>query len=241
MGNTTLGPRLFAVGLIFVSAVMLSGATAWAQSRISPRSFSEDLRTSVPHAGSRALGIIADGKAATNFGSVFVRIRGPLRGNICVSVNSIDGLYVASATYAVDSKPGLVTMAFPTQKLGSSARYRDTDLVIGIRVGGCGDARQPFMIGTWQPPEQITRIGFAVNAGAGAKAFTIEPGRGRVDCDPASRLRSSADNATMTHVCWVSTEKLAQSASLKVFRETPAGRSEIIFPLQGGGPAPKAR
>lgn len=237
----TLGPRPVVVRLLLVIAVALAGQPAWAQGRIAPRSFSEDLRTSVPHAGSRALGIIADGKTATSFSSVFVRVRGPLRGTVCVSVNSIDGLYVASATYAIDSKPGLVTMAFPTQKLGSSARYRDTDLVIGVRVGACGDARQPFMIGTWQPPDQITRVGFAVNAGAGAKAFTIEPGRGRVDCDPASRLRSSSDNATMTHVCWVSAEKLSQAASLKVFRETPAGRSEIVFPLQGGAPAPKGR
>jgi len=241
VGKSTHGPRLIVVKLLFAGAVMLLDTTAWAQTRIAPRSFSEDLRTSVPHAGSRALGIIADGKSVTSFGSVFVRVRGPLRGNICVSVNSIDGLYVASATYAVDSKPGLVTMAFPTQKLGSSAKYRDTDLVIGVRVGACGDARQPFMIGTWQPPAQVSRIGFAVNAGAGAKAFTIEPGIGRVDCDPASRLRSSSDNATMTHVCWVSAEKLASSALLKVFRETPAGRSEIVFPLQGGSPAPKPR
>ena len=225
-----------AVGLVATGSLPAS-----AQTRVAPRSFTEELRTSVPHAGSRALGVIADGTAATSFGSVYVRVRTAMRGNVCVSVNSIDGLYVASATYAVDSKPGLVAMTFPTQKLGSGARYRDTDLVIGVRVGACGDARQPFMIGTWQPPEQIARIGFAVNAGAGATAFTIEPQRGRVDCDPISRLRLSSDNATVTHVCWVSGSKLAQSASLKVFRETPAGRSEILFPLQGGGPVPKAR
>lgn len=226
----------FLLGL--VAAALAVPASAQTRPRLV--SFEENLRTSVPHAGSRALGVIADGSAATSFGAVHIRVRAALRGNVCVSVNSIDGRYIASATYAVDSKPGVVQLPFPTQKLGSAARYRDTDLVIGARVGACGDASQPFLVGTWQSPEQVSRIGFAVNAGAGAKVFVIEPGVGRVDCDPASRLRPTGDSATVTHVCWVGAAKLTSGAAVKVYRETTAGRSEILFPLQGGTPA-KAR
>ena len=225
--------------MVVVAGIMMTAySLASAQTPISPRSFTESLRASVPHGGTRALGVLAESQSETSYRSIYVATRAAFRGNVCVSVNSIDGLYLASANYTIDSQPGLIIMSFPSQKLGSNVGYRITELVIGTRVGACGAAQQSFMIGTWQPPERITRIGFAVNAGAGATAFTSEPRRGRVDCDQASRLYPSSDIATITHVCWVSAAKLATSPSLTVFRETPAGRNEIIFPLLQGGKLP---
>lgn len=228
----------FRYSLAVAGAVLLAvpAAAQDDETEIAPDSFAEDLHDTVPHAGTRALGVIADGGAGDRFASVYVRMRAPVRGRVCVAVSSVDGRYVASALYNLDRKAGVAILRFPTQKLGPAAQYSSTELVVAVRAGTqCGDARQPFMVGTWQPPSAVRRIGFAVNAGAGANAFIIEPGRGRVDCEPASRLRPTGDNAAITHVCWVSQAKLTSSSSLRVFRETPAGRTEIDFPLQGGG------
>jgi len=212
-------------------------SVGWAQARIPSRGFQEVLRPAVPHAGQRDLGVVSASTGAGDYSTIYIRLPKALDSDICVHVISIDGRYTASAQYRVTASPGDLPLSFPTQRLGRGANYDGSELAVDARVGPtCTGMGQPALIATWAPAPEAGRIGFAVNAGAGASAFTVDRGT-RVDCEVLAETRPTRDSAAMTHLCWVSPQRLASGQNIRVFRETSAGRDgEIIFPLYGAPP-----
>ncbi|MGA0543964.1 hypothetical protein ACO2Q1_01680 [Brevundimonas sp. VNH65] len=228
---------------VLAVATTLGLAATWAgqasaQARVRPINdrIVEVFRPTVDHSGNRALGVVVRQETIPNFAAVTIRLPRPIDAQVCMTVTSVDGRYTANATYRVKTSDRTAILEFPTGKLGREARYDGVDLAVSARVGSC-QTTAPVLVATWTSASPTADVGFAVNAGNGASAFMIEPGRGRVACDSLLRSRPGRASAAMTHICWVSSARLGDNRDIRVFRETPAGRdTEIVFPLYGAAP-----
>jgi hypothetical protein len=228
------------------AATTLAGpAAAQGPQRIAPvsGSFTERLLDSVPHSGTRAVGMVhlpreagESGKAG-DYAVIHARADAPVNGTLCATVSSVDGRYSARGLYAVTSGPGTLQLVYPTARL-RGAGYGPGELAVSVRLGErCADAALPLLPAGWQPVPDNGDVGFAVNAGAGAAVFTVANSQ-RQDCLAAAEMFRNREPAAFTHVCRVPASRLQPGGQVKVFREVAGAReSEIVFPLLGAKPA----
>ncbi len=225
-------------------AALAGPVAAQAPPRIAPvaGSFTERLLDSVPHSGTRAVGMVPVGMVAgaggrgADYAVIHVRADAAVNGTLCATVSSVDGRYTARGLYAVKSAPGGLQLAYPTARL-RDAGYAPGELAVSVRLGErCADAALPLLPAGWQPVPKTGEVGFAVNAGAGTSVFTIANSQ-RQDCVPASELFRDREPAAFTHVCRVAASRLQPGGQVKIFREVAGTReSEIVFPLLGAKP-----
>lgn len=227
------------------AALALAGpAAGQSAQRIAPvsGSFTERLLDTVPHSGTRAVGMVPVGMVAGagskpgSYAVIHARADAPVNGTLCATVSSVDGRYTARGLYTVTSGPGVLQLTYPTARL-RDAGYAPGELAVSVRQGErCADAALPLLPSGWEPVPAKGEVGFAVNAGAGTSVFTIARGQ-RKDCTPAAELFQKREPAAFTHVCAVDASRLTPGGQVKVFREVAGAReSEIVFPLLGAKP-----
>lgn len=216
--------------LASVTALLLSLATgATAQARIPAQDFHDELREVVPHSGERALGVIVRTPGGRDYRTLYVPLVAPVDGVLCLYVKSLDGRYTATGTYRVKAGNGFVALDYPSKTLGRT--YGADELTVGLWYAPrCQQLDRKFISATWTPPGVPADLGLAVNVGSSASAFFNKAGGVREYCEDLSRTQPGRANGLVSHVCWIGSQRLYGGNSIRVFRETVAGQTEILFP-----------
>jgi hypothetical protein len=139
-------------------------------SSVVPTKFEETLLKVVPVAGSVLMGVQYTESTMSAPDSLWVYLPFASDGRLCVSVVSDDGLYNASAEYALqDRPPGQFTLSFPTNQRAELARYGTGRLsLLAVVRKTCSNADPPGFAKTylplgWSQPSS-SKISILVNA-----------------------------------------------------------------------------
>ncbi len=139
-------------------------------SSVVPAKFEETLLKVVPVSGSVLTGVQYTDSTMSATDSLWVYLPFASDDRLCVSVVSDDGLYNASAEYALQGKPiGQLTLSFPTNQKAELARYGPGRLsLLGAVRKTCKGADPPGFTKTylplgWSQPSS-SKISILVNA-----------------------------------------------------------------------------
>ncbi|MBB4635893.1 hypothetical protein [Longimicrobium terrae] len=220
--------HLIGISLIFSAHVAHRPLAGQTQQPLQPdRRWQERLDPRKPLSGVLVPGVMSGSPAALAQSAVItVRHPGGATENLCISVQTQDGLYTAEARFLVPAGAArTVRLMGPTRYRGELRRYQAGQLVISATLGGdCRDELAPHVVPQWGegggPPSPADDIFLYVNS----RDFTDVNWRGPDGRDDTARCYETGDSqVTYRQVCRIPAARVRGRTELIIRQRRDGG------------------